>query len=214
LDWYSWKANELISILEKNKLNIFTNNIKILELGSGPVGIISYLNIGNKFSIDPLENYYCKIPELIQLRNNNVTYLQGFGESIPFNNNEFSLVIIDNVIDHTRKPGLVLKEIRRVLKEDGILYLSVNVHTSYGASLHEILNIINIDVKHPHTYTLDKIRDLLASEGFKIIYEEVEKYETAKKMNTSSGDYKIRMKGYLGLSEMLYKSNSMTTLLY
>ena len=112
---------------------------KVLEIGSGPIGIVNFLEWGERYAIDPLEHFYRTQPSLAALRKPGVTYLDGAGERLPFDDGSFSLVIIDNVIDHTYAPRAILEEIRRVLAPDGRLYLSVNVHTAWGAWLHGVL---------------------------------------------------------------------------
>jgi ubiquinone/menaquinone biosynthesis C-methylase UbiE len=204
LDWYEWRAGELHKLLAKLKIKPFSNNPKILEIGSGPIGIINYLDHGIRCAIDPLEDYYKTNPTLIKLRNNEVCYLKGSGENLPFRNGKFSLIILDNVIDHTQDPEVVLEEIYRTLDKNGIMYLSVNVHTSYGAILHKILTISKIDTKHPHTYTLKCVGKVMKKSGFTILYENVEDYREVRKKNIESGDFKSRVKGYSGLSEMIY----------
>ena len=204
LDWYEWRAGELHKLLGKLNLDALSNNPRILEIGSGPIGIINYLRHGVRCAIDPLEDYYKTNPTLNKLRNNNVCYLKGSGEILPFGNAKLSMVIIDNVIDHTHDPGVVLKEIHRTMDKKGIMYLSVNVHTPYGAKLHNILSILKIDTKHPHTYTFESISKLMGNNGFKILYENVEDYKEIRKKNIESNDMKSKIKGYSGLSEMIY----------
>jgi len=206
LEWYGWRAMEMEKRLfpyinaEKKKF------AKVLEIGCGPIGIVSFLKWGEKYAIDPLEDFFVNNPILIKLRNPEVKYVKGIGENIPFDNEMFSLVIIDNVIDHTSNPENVLKEIYRVLKNKELLYISVNVHTPWGAKLHRLLSMAAIDKGHPHTFTENKIRDLLKNNNFKIEDEVAEDYYEAKIKNCESKSLKDKIKGYTGLSEFLYQA--------
>lgn len=74
---------------------------RALEIGSGPIGIVNFLEWGERYAIDPLEHFYRQRQSLIKLRKAGSTYLPGMGEHLPFGDASFSLVIIDNVIDHT-----------------------------------------------------------------------------------------------------------------
>jgi len=204
LDWYGWKANEFEKLLSKLNINLLSNNPKILEIGSGPIGIISCLNYGTRYSVDPLEEFYYANSDLIKLRNDKVCYMKGTGEKLPFDDSSFSIIIIDNVIDHTQDPNVVLKEILRTLNNNGIIYLSVNVHSSFGAKLHNAMNIFNIDTKHPHTYTPKKIANVLKTNRFKILYENVENYKEIRSKNIKSKKIVVKIKGYFGLSEIIY----------
>lgn len=118
----------------------------------------------------------------------------------------FSLVIIDNVIDHTKDPFIVMKEIYRILKTKGILYISVNVHTLWGAKLHRILSTLSIDKGHPHTFTINRIRHLIKTSGLRIEEETIENYKWVKRKDIQSKSLKSKIKGYTGLSEFLYQA--------
>ncbi len=56
--------------------------------------------------------------------------VQGVAESLPFENNQFDFVNVGEVIEHVRDPKQVLKEIYRVLKPGGHVYVSV--HNRFG----------------------------------------------------------------------------------
>jgi ubiquinone/menaquinone biosynthesis C-methylase UbiE len=46
------------------------------------------------------------------------------GNKIPYHDNKFDAIIFDTVIEHVEKPKQLIKEIYRVLKRDGILYIT------------------------------------------------------------------------------------------
>src|SRR4029079_8173687 len=48
---------------------------------------------------------------------------KGAAESIPFPDNTFDLVMLDNVLEHVTDRPLTLREVRRVLKPGGLLYM-------------------------------------------------------------------------------------------
>lgn len=48
---------------------------------------------------------------------------KGAGEAIPFPDASFDLVMLDNVLEHVNDRPLTLREVRRVLKPGGILYM-------------------------------------------------------------------------------------------
>ena len=50
------------------------------------------------------------------------------GETLPFDDDSFDVVLCDNVVDHALNPRKILEEIARVLKPGGTLYFEVNVH--------------------------------------------------------------------------------------
>jgi SAM-dependent methyltransferase len=173
----------------------------VLEIGSGPIGIVNFLEWRERFAIDPLESFYRQQPSLVRLRNPGATYLSGSGEQLPIEEQSCALVIIDNVIDHTFAPEHILQEIARVLDASGRLYLSVNVHTRWGAFLHDALAVMRIDKGHPYTFTSSGLRRLLSRCGFTVLLEEIGDYHQARRTDRQSHRPTDRIKGYTGLSE-------------
>lgn len=204
LNWYSWKASELERRLSRYMLGRGKTENRVLEIGAGPIGIVNFLEWGERFAVDPLEDFYKQSSTLTKLRKPGVAYLQGTGESLPYAERFFSLVIIDNVIDHTHAPYKVLQEIYRVLDIDAFLYVAVNIRTTWGAMVHKLLAALYIDKGHPHTFTKESIRDLLKASNFKIRAEEIEDYQKVKRQYRLSAIVRDKIKGYTGISEFLY----------
>jgi hypothetical protein len=94
-----------------------------------------------------------------------------------------------------------MREIGRVLRPDGYLYLSVNVHTRWGALLHTALAVLQIDKGHPYTFTSRTLRALLTRHRFTIVSEHVHDYAKATREDRRSSSWTDRIKGYTGLSE-------------
>lgn len=204
MDWYSWKARQMEERLASYLTDDKRSLARILEIGSGPIGIVSFLTWGERYAIDPLENFYRSNPTLCQLRDTSVSYKQGSGERLPFEDGAFSLVILDNVLDHVHQASGVLMEINRVLSKEGVLYLNVNLHTSWGAVLHRLLSKLRIDRGHPYTFTRETIRSFISRYRFFILSEWVNDYYEARQRDRSSASLKDKAKGYIGLSEFVY----------
>lgn len=203
LTWYGWKAAEMEKRLE-GFIPGAENTLKILEVGSGPIGIASFLKWGDRYTIDPLEDFYKNSQSLTLLRDSTVHYGKGTGEDLPFPDGLFSLVILDNVIDHVHAADRVLKEAGRVLSKNGSLYLAVNVHTNWGALLHSVLSKLHIDKGHPYTFTPNSIRDFIGKCGFMIQLESINDYLQARTQDRNSSYLKDKVKGFTGLSEFIY----------
>ena len=58
-------------------------------------------------------------------RENADDFIQAIGESIPLRDGSFDLVLLFEVLEHVMKPEVVLEEISRVLKPNGMLFLTV-----------------------------------------------------------------------------------------
>ena len=176
LSWYQWRSDNLMSMIAKafpsNPPSLV--NASVLEIGSGPVGLIAFLEASTRIAIDPLCEFYSTQPALVEYRNPDVKYENVKGEHIPYEDESFDMIIIENVIDHVENAGGVMEEIFRLLKPGGVLYLTVNLHPPWGAFLHRIVSKLRIDGGHPHTFTLNSISGFLNKYRFDIFYDEWE----------------------------------------
>src|SRR5690349_14957283 len=101
LDWYRWRAEQLVSGLRALGLNGLTGgNARVIEVGGGPVGVVGFFPAAERLAIDPLESYYASNPTLAALRNPAVDYRQGSVEALPAESNRYDLAIMENCIDH------------------------------------------------------------------------------------------------------------------
>jgi len=117
------------------------------------------------------------------------------GEFLPISSRSFDFVILNNTIDHTDDPSSILKEIRRILKKDGVLYIGANIYplsiriagriyealSSLSLNYMGILLPIEIFRAHPFMFSFSSIKRLLREEGFKIIQEKSIKAREARK---------------------------------
>ncbi len=78
---------------------------------------MTFLKSNNKYAIDPLEDFFSNKEEWVRLRDPEVKYQKGKGENLPYKEEFFDLIILDNVLDHCENPVLVLDEVHRVLKK-------------------------------------------------------------------------------------------------
>jgi SAM-dependent methyltransferase len=111
---------------------------RVIEVGSGAHGLIFYFGARNGIGIDPLAVSYA---ELFPGWQRKATTISAVGESLPFRDNSFEVVLCDNVVDHAESPEQIVRELVRILKPGGLLYFSVNFHHgvySVAASAHTL----------------------------------------------------------------------------
>lgn len=108
----------------------------ILDVGSGPGRVSSYLNmIGHKvIALD-----YSHISLKILRSHCSIPCVLGDNLNLPFKSNVVPAVISTGVIHHTPDPYKSLRENCRVLKEGGQLYLRTYAHQSYYDYLYRYL---------------------------------------------------------------------------
>lgn len=178
-NWWQQRHNSIdLSYLKRfaddlmnatSQFHTYNDNSKILEIGSGPAGIITHLPGKLRCAIDPLDDFYASVPEYSKYRDKKVQYSNAKGEELPFDDNTFNLIIIDNVLDHCQEPEQVLREVNRVLENDGIIYFKQNVYHSIGKVIRNLLEKIEFDKGHPHNYTKKDIHQLFDSYNYKLL---------------------------------------------
>src|SRR5262245_44429196 len=147
---------------------------RLLEVGSGSTGLIFYFDDGDnldsgglRVGVDRLAVDSAHLFPNIQRR---AMTCAASGESLPFCTAAFDVVLCDNVIDHAEKPGDIVRELGRVLKPQGLLYFSVNVHHAfyrYASWTHAACNMAGVPLEigpfagHPVHLTLPAVRRLL-----------------------------------------------------
>jgi SAM-dependent methyltransferase len=98
---------------------------RVIEVGSGAHGLIFYFGAKNGIGVDPLAVSY---GSLFPRWQNSASTVAAVGESLPFPDKSFDVVICDNVVDHAESPSKIVAELTRILALGGLLYFTVNVH--------------------------------------------------------------------------------------
>ena len=107
------------------KIATIPDNAKVLEVGSGAHGLIFYFGSSHGVGVDPLAVSY---GNLFGQWQGCASTVAAVGESLPFPDRSFDVVLCDNVVDHAESPSQIVRELVRVLKPGGLLYFTVNVH--------------------------------------------------------------------------------------
>ncbi len=130
---------------------------RVLDVGCGVLSVLHLLD-GERVGVDPLmEEYWSLFP-----LGNDVYWLVGAGEDLPFRSCSMDTAACTNVLDHVQNPGETLREIRRVLREGGELLLTVDVFGDRRSRIGA----------HPHTFVPRDVRELLEGNGFRPVYRE------------------------------------------
>lgn len=79
---------------------------------------------------------------------------------LPFEDGSIDFICAAHLLEHMIDPLATLDEWRRVMKDDGWIYLTLPDHDQ--------LNTMIIDYTHLHAYTVSSIRRLLEGRGFRV----------------------------------------------
>ena len=95
---------------------------KVLEVGCGAGHILEKIKKGDLYGIDISD---IQIQRASKRLGDKVKLSKAPGEKIPFEDKFFDKILCSEVVEHVLDPREVLKEMSRVLKDDGILSLSI-----------------------------------------------------------------------------------------
>jgi ubiquinone/menaquinone biosynthesis C-methylase UbiE len=92
-------------------------------------------------ALDPIMDFHLNIH---QNNSGKCRYINGTAEQMQFNDSSIDICICANAIDHMQSPDEALREIRRVLKTDGSLYISCNVYNEWSRPLFPLFNLLDL----------------------------------------------------------------------
>lgn len=131
----------------------YVKNVRICDLACGHGELLLYLKgIGfSVFGVEADENrmQFC--------RNNGIECRLGSVEETTYPEDSFDYVICTECLEHVQNPFAVVEEIKRILKQKGLIFVTV----PYGRACDCKTHIRNIDISD--------ISTLFSDEGFKII---------------------------------------------
>ena len=105
---------------------------------------------------------------------NNLTFEVADATSLPYNDNSFDVVIIANALHVMANPDKALKEIDRVLREDGVMIAPNFVGHNKGARSKIWSNILKLaGIKFEHQWTSDEYIKWLDEHNWKVIFSKL-----------------------------------------
>lgn len=128
-DWACWyskvaplKGKRIVNTLLEYK----SRDSKVLDLGCGIGLSLSFIGqvFKNSIGCDISENSVKATKEILKKHKIKTSVILCKKDKLPFKDNYFDIVTFIEVIEHVENPDAVLKEIRRVLKSDGILHIT------------------------------------------------------------------------------------------
>jgi len=196
---FEFYKNFAEDLLEFGKeLLVINQGTVVLEIGSGAGGILTYLTDSNyRYAIDPLESFYSSVPRFVSQRDKHVKYLSAKGEDLPFEDKKFDLIIMDNVLDHCDNPEKVMKEVKRVVKDKGIIFFKQNTYHTWGQLVRFLMERFQIDKGHPFTFAKKDLLRIIHHNDLKLMKAKRSGYFFTWKKELMSSGFNNKMKAIL-----------------
>lgn len=146
--WQYEKGIDTIKFyLKHNTVDEMFKDKVVLDIGCGAGGkTIYYASKGVKeiTGIEILEKYRNEAENLAMNYNlqDKFKFVQGDASNMPFEDEIFDTIIMNDAMEHVDQPEMVLRECYRVLKKNGKLYLNFPPYNHpYGAHLSDAIGI-------------------------------------------------------------------------
>lgn len=180
---YLERSNFIIRFIELRRIRSIINALDdenadtVLDVGCGNAFLLEKLKAKKSFGIDLSLNNITKAQRRLKDKGH-FLLLRANAESLPLEKAKFDTVICTEVIEHVQNPESVLKEIIRVLKEDGTFIITIPNDTLINklkkalrvTGLQKLLSIEYGGGKewHIHVFTRKSMNDLLIKYGLRI----------------------------------------------
>lgn len=167
---------------------------RVLQVGAGPVDVIHFWDSNHRYAIDPLADQYKE--KFHDFQDQGVNYVAGVGEDLPYEDDYFDIVIIRNTLDHVYDPGQTLREIHRVLKPRGVVYIWIHLYSRRTSLVYRTINASTKKYEvEPWAFTWDRINRLLKKEGFKPLRPAMERdiWEEDNENSTYSAGSRLKV---------------------
>lgn len=128
LDKFYNHPNFLFRYIENTRIRVLIKladikpSDKVIEVGCGAGHILERVPEGNLYGIDISDIQIKRAKERLGDR---VELKKSPGEKIPYEDKYFEKILCSEVIEHVLDPAPLLIEMKRVLKDDGVLSLSI-----------------------------------------------------------------------------------------
>jgi SAM-dependent methyltransferase len=122
--WNQWRQGHAKRAKDASfRLDVYIAELK-RWMGDLPAGEILSLGPRNAIELDALAQAFDRKVVGLDLFSLDHRIKVGDMHQMPFEKNQFALVFASHVLEHARKPAMVMAEIARVLKSSGILFFA------------------------------------------------------------------------------------------
>jgi len=152
--WYRGKKDLVRRLAEQSGV---TPGGRVLDLGCGTGTLFEFLEgwgqvTGLELSRDAL---------ILARSQSDVPVVRATTDAIPFRENSFSLIAVFDCLEHLREDQNALLQVRKLLRPDGVLIISV-------PAFRFLASWRDIQLNHMRRYSRARLKNLVESSGFNI----------------------------------------------
>jgi SAM-dependent methyltransferase len=134
---YNTPDNRMIGVIELLECASIDHATTVLDVGMGRGQLSKWFSekgkkvTGTGINIDSYDMDYKTLRDKYHIE-----IVDCFADDMPFEDNSFNIILMSHILEHVSNVGNTLKEVRRVLDENGTLLLFVPPHTDYVCAGH------------------------------------------------------------------------------
>ncbi len=147
-EWQYEKGGDTIAFFtEKYSCNEIFEGKNVLDIGCGAAGkSLFFLKMGAKHvtGVDIVKSYESEANELAKKLGygDRFDFVCASADALPYEDNSFDTIIMNDAMEHVSEPESVLDEIMRVVKPDGKIYINFPpYYHPFGAHLSDAINM-------------------------------------------------------------------------
>lgn len=158
-------------------------NDRILDFGCGNgfnlIGIGKLVKNGVGLDINPASIKIANAQAKKKKFKNLIFTVGNCNNSLPFSNKSFDGAIASDILEHLNNPKFAIRELKRILKNRGLLFLVTDNPNTSWKKLQKSVGVQHYaDPDHRYEYPKKEIIDLLKKNGFKITFFDTITYDT------------------------------------
>lgn len=157
-------SKEKISGIKIDWINKYANGT-VLDAGCGVGAVYSKYLKGKSFDVFSIDKV-----NVGKISN----HIKASVDAVSFNPKQFDTILLFDVLEHTKNDEKTLKEMWRVLKDSGILIMSVPNSNDESLHKYNLTYKHHIDKSHFREYSKKGILELLRNNGFTILKSSLE----------------------------------------
>ena len=167
-EWQYEKGEQTIQFyLDKYTTDEMFKDKKVLDFGCGGGGKSLYyasLGASHVTGVDIVERYEKEAYDLADKLNlrDKFSFILGDATKLPFENESFDVIIMNDFFEHVSKPEEALKEALRILKKGGRIYLNFPPYKHpFGMHLSDAINVPWVHLFFSETTCINVYKELV-----------------------------------------------------